>query len=352
MPFNLFPLNLTNVEIMKIKIQFLTLLTGLTLLTACQQSGSNGKITNKSTVTPLASWTEGKLKSRIINYVETISDPNSANFVPVKDRIAVFDNDGTMWSEQPFYFQYYFSLHLLNKYAGEHPEWKKDKDLNLLLKEGDKAFFKVGHKGLGKLLLVTNSGQSIKEYKQEAKQWALTAIHPTKHKRFTELAYLPMLELLDYLKTNGFKNYIVSGGTSEFMRSFLCEKYGIEEQGMLGSYFKTQYNYNKNHPLISRKAELLHFNDKDQKVKLIQQIIGKKPIFAGGNSDGDLAMLQWTSSNKYKNFQLYIHHTDSKREWAYDRNSPIGELNLGLDEAIKKNWGLMDMKKDWKVIYK
>ncbi|MCK5835108.1 MAG: haloacid dehalogenase-like hydrolase [Lentisphaeria bacterium] len=337
---------------MNVNKKLLTLLASLTLLSACQQTNSSKEITTNSTGAPLASWNEGQLKSRIIDYVTTTTDKNSASFVPVEDRIAVFDNDGTMWSEQPFYFQYYFALHLLNKYADKHPEWKNDKDLNLLLKEGDKAFLKVGHKGLAKLLFATNTGQSVAAYKEDAKKWAATAIHPTKGKRFPELAYQPMLELLAYLKANEFKNYIVSGGTSEFMRAFICELYQIDEENILGSYFKGKYHYNNGKAFIERKPEFLTYNDKGAKVELIQQHIGKKPIFAGGNSDGDLAMLQWSSSNKYKNFQLYIHHTDAKREWAYDRKSPIGELNLGLDEATKKGWGLMDMKKDWKVIYK
>jgi len=337
---------------MKLNSKYFIFFAALTVLSACQQSGSSKVITEKSKTAPLVSWTDGNLKSRIINFVETITNEKSENFVPVEDRIAVFDNDGTMWSEQPFYFQYYFSLHLLNKYAATHPEWKRDKDLSLLLKEGEKAFLKMSHKGLAKLLLATNTGQTVSEYKKEAKEWAATAIHPTKKKHFPALAYQPMLELLDYLRANGFKNYIVSGGTSEFMRAFICEAYNIPEENILGTYFEGKYNSNHGNAFIERKPKFIWLNDKGAKVKLIQQHIGKKPIFAGGNSDGDLAMLQWTSSNKYKNFQLYIHHTDAKREWAYDRKSPIGELNLGLDEAIKKGWGLMDMKKDWKVIYK
>ena len=339
------------------KNKLLTLIVLLSLFTACKQTEQKTKeqqndiaeILNTKT---LASWNEGKLKSNIINYIQTITNEDSSSFVPLEDRIAVFDNDGTMWSEQPFYFQYYFSLHLLNKYAAEHPEWNIDEDLSLLLKEGDRAFLKVGHEGLTKLLFATNTGQTVEEFKNEAKQWAKTEIHPTKNRLFTELAYQPMLELLVYLKANGFKNYIVSGGTSEFMRAFICEKYDIQEQNILGSYFKSKYNYNNGNSIVERQADFLWHNDKGAKVKLIQQIIGKKPIFCAGNSDGDLAMMQWTSSNSYKNFQLYIHHTDSVREWAYDRGSPIGELNKGLDEANKDNWNVMDMKNDWKVVYK
>ena len=329
----------------------------LALFSACTQSEQKENIQGNTTADsveadPLSSWNEGELKTNIINYVQTISNENSNNYVPLEDRIAVFDNDGTMWSEQPFYFQYYFSLHLLNKYAAKHPEWNDDEDLSLLLKEGDKAFLKVGHKGLAKLLFATNTGQSVEEFKSDAKQWAETAKNPSKNVLFTDLAFQPMLELLAFLKDNGFKNYIVSGGTSEFMRAFICKKYGIPEQNILGSYFKSIYHYNNENPSVQREEAFLWYNDKGAKVELIQQIIGKKPIFCGGNSDGDLAMMQWTYSNKYKNFQLYIHHTDSVREWAYDRGSPIGEFNLGLNEALEKGWSVMDMKKDWKIIYK
>ena len=341
----------------KIISSFLILSVFAVIFVSCNSNTESSKKANSQSTEKigqsdaLPSWNEGKIKTNIIEFVEATTNKNSGDFIPVKDRIAVFDNDGTMWSEQPFYFQYYFSLHLLNKYSAKHPEWNDDEDLNLLLKEGDKAFLKVGHKGLAKLLFATNTGQSVEEFKSDAKQWAETAKNPSKNVLFTDLAFQPMLELLSYLKGNGFKNYIVSGGTSEFMRAFICEKYGIPEQNILGSYFKSKYNYNNGNALVQRQAEFLWYNDKGAKVELIQQIIGKKPIFCGGNSDGDLAMMQWTASNSYKNFQLYVHHTDSVREWAYDRGSPIGEFNLGLDEALEKGWSIMDMKNDWKTIF-
>ncbi len=326
-------------------------------LVSCNPNSKNSKEANRQSATkvehsdPMPSWNDGEIKADIIEFVKNATNKNTTGFIPVENRIAVFDNDGTMWSEQPFYFQYYFSLYLLQQMAPQHPEWKTEEPYKSLLEKGDKAFAEIGSAGLTKLLFTTNTGQTITEYQHSAIDWMTNSKHPTKNVVFSTLFFQPMIELLNYLKANGFQNYIVSGGTSEFMRPIICDIYGIPKNHILGSYFKTKYKYNNGNPIINRLPEFEVYNDKAKKVELIQQIIGLKPVFCGGNSDGDLAMMQWTASNTYKSMMLYIHHTDATREWAYDRNSHIGTFNKGFDEALKKGWLIMDMKNDWKTIY-
>ncbi len=326
------------------------LLTIMTLVN-CKQAAEKSE--NKEIVAfdPLPSWNDGVTKTAIINYVETVTKTDSPNFIPIKDRIATFDNDGNLWSEQPLYFQLYFAMDRIKSLAAEHPEWKEKQPYKAVLDNDLEALVKQGEAGLIKLVMASHAGMTTKEFDAIVKKWIKTAKHPTKHVGFDKLVYQPMLELLRYLRANEFKTYIVSGGGVDFMRAFVTEIYGIPEEQILGSRIKTKFELREGTPRIVRLAALDFIDDKEGKPLNIQKIIGKKPVFASGNSDGDLQMLQWTASNHYKSFMLYLHHTDAAREWAYDRTSHIGRLDKGLDEAKAKGWTIIDMKSDWKLIY-
>lgn len=299
----------------------------------------------------LPSWNDTKAKQNILTYVNEVTDETNANFIPVEERIAVFDNDGTLWSEQPAYFQLFFAIDRVKAMASEHPEWKNKQPFKAVLENDMKALMDSGEKGLAQLIMTTHAGTTTEEFETIVQEWIKTAKHPTKNVGFDQLVYQPMLELLDYLRANNFKTYIVSGGGIEFMRAIVTEVYGIPSEQIIGSSIKTEFIYNDGKPVIKRLPELDFYDDKEGKPLAINRFIGKKPVFAGGNSDGDLQMLQWTASNSKKGFMLYVHHTDEAREWAYDRESHIGKLNLGLDQAIKDGWTVVDMKNDWKVIY-
>ena len=300
---------------------------------------------------PLPSWNEETSKSNIIAYVSDVTNTESKNFIPIKDRIATFDNDGNLWSEQPIYFQLFFVIDKIKLMADAHPEWKTQQPYKAVLENNMDELMKQGERGLLQLVMATHSGNTTEEFKSDVQEWVKTAKHPTKNVTYDKLVFQPMLELLQYLRANDFKTYIVSGGGVDFMRAFVTEIYGIPEEQIIGSRIKTEFDYNDGNPVIRRLAELEFVDDKEGKPLNIQKIIGKKPVFASGNSDGDLPMMQWTASNKYKNFMLYVHHTDLDREWAYDRNSHIGRLDKGLDQAQKDGWTVIDMKNDWKVIY-
>ena len=320
--------------------------TSCTTSTNKKETGGHINVYN-----PLPSWVNGKNKSDIINFVEATVNKANSNFVPVEDRIAVFDNDGTLWSEQPAYFQLFFVVDRIKELEPLHPEWKDTEPFKSLLKNGIKAFAQFSDEEILELIFAASSGISTKEYEALVKKWISTAKHPTKDVPFTFLVYKPMLELLNYLRDNDFTVYIVSGGGVEFMRAFAPDIYGIPSERIIGSTIKTEYEYNNGNPIIKRLPELGFNCDKGGKAVNISKIIGKKPIFSGGNSDGDLAMMQWTASNNYNSFELFVHHTDSIREWAYAKNSLYGRLDLGLIQATEKGWTVVDMAKDWKTIY-
>ena len=300
---------------------------------------------------PLGSWNDNPNKQSIIAYVESVTDSSSTDFIPEDRRIAVFDNDGTLWSEQPAYFQLLFAMDRVKELAAVHPEWKTTQPFKAVLENDMGALIESGEKGLMQLVMASHSETTVEEFEKTVQQWVRTAKHPVKKVSYDRLVYQPMLELLNYLRDNGFLTYIVSGGGIEFMRAIVTEVYGIPSQQIIGSSIKTQFDYNDGNPVIRRLPELDFFDDKEGKPVAINHFIGKKPVFAGGNSDGDLAMLQWTASNSYKSMKLYVHHTDSIREWAYDRQSHIGKLDKGLDQARKDGWTVVDMEQDWKVIY-
>ncbi|SFV57414.1 FIG068086: hypothetical protein [hydrothermal vent metagenome] len=296
----------------------------------------------------LPSWNDGKSKTNIVNYVKTVTDKNSTDFIPVKDRIAVFDNDGTLWSEQPVYFQFFFAMDRVKALAPQHPEWKLVQPFKAVLEGDIKKVMASGKEGLLKLIMVSHTGMSDEEFDDIVAAWIKTAKHPTKKVRFTELVFQPMLELLSYLRANGFKTFIVSGGGIDFMRPWATEVYGIPSNRIIGSEIEVKYRDRK----IIRIPKTRFIDDKEGKPVGIHYHIGKRPVAAFGNSDGDLDMMQYTEANRhYKTLQLYVHHTDAKREWAYDRKSHIGKLDKGLDYARDHNWTVVDMKKEWKVIY-
>ena len=312
------------------------------------------KSENASNVTftdPLPSWRDGETRQSIIEYVKAISDTNSRDFIPIEDRIACFDNDGTLWSEKPFYFQLFFAIDRVKAMAVDHPEWKDLQPYKSILEDDFETFSSFGEHGIIEIVMATHAGMSCDNFETIVKEWISTAKHPRFDRPFTDLVYQPMLELLTYLKENEFKVFIVSGGGIEFMRPWSEEVYAIPRNQVIGSSIKTEMTHVDSIPELIRMASIDFINDKEGKPVAINKFIGRRPVFTVGNSDGDLAMMEWTEAGEGKRMLLYVHHTDSIREWAYDRNSSIGRLNKGLDEAGRKNWTIINMKEDWKVIY-
>jgi phosphoserine phosphatase len=303
------------------------------------------------TVDPLSSWNDGEAKQSIIEFVAKVTKQGSPDLVPTAERIAVFDNDGTLWSEQPMYFQLFFAIDRVKALSPKHPEWKDEEPFASLLKGDVKAALAGGEHAILDIIMATHAGMTTEAFEQMVKEWITTARHPTTKRLFTEMVYQPMLEVLVYLRTNGFKTYIVSGGGIEFMRPWTEEVYGIPPEQVIGSSIKTKFEMYDGRPVLVRLPELNFFDDKKGKPVAINQHIGRRPIAGFGNSDGDLQMLQWTTAGQGLRFALYIHHTDGDREWAYDRKSSIGRLDKGLDEAQAKGWTVVDMKRDWKLIY-
>lgn len=299
----------------------------------------------------LPSWNDSKSKTDIINFVEKVTDPKNSEFVPVADRIATFDNDGTLWTEQPIYFQFAFAIDEAKAMIAENPRMLEDPIFNAVANDDMATVLKAGKAGLGKILMVTHAGMTTDQYNESVTNWINTAKHPKSDKLYKEMIYQPMLELIDFLKENDFSIFIVSGGGSDFMRPWAEEVYGVSKDNIIGTTLKLEYKLEEGQPKMKILPELGFNDDKEGKPMAIHQYIGRKPIAAFGNSDGDLQMLQWTESNLHLSLQVYIHHTDADREWQYDRDSKIGRLDEGLDEALLKNWTLVDMKNDWKVIY-
>ena len=299
----------------------------------------------------LPSWNEGKARQSIIDFVAKVTREDSPDFVPPAERIATFDNDGTLWSEQPMYFQLMFAIDRVKALAPLHPEWKDKEPFASLLKGDVNTALAGGEHAMLEIVMATHAGNTTEEFETIVKDWLATARHPTTKRPYTEMVYQPMLELLAYLRANGFKTFIVSGGGIEFMRPWSERVYGIPPEQVIGSSIKVKFEIRDNKPVLVRLPELDFFDDKEGKPIAIHQQIGRRPIAAFGNSDGDLQMLQWTTAGQGPRFALYVHHTDTEREWAYDRNSSIGRLDKGLKEAKAKGWTVVDMKQDWKVIY-
>ena len=300
---------------------------------------------------PLPSWNDGAAKKSIIDFVNKVTKADGPDFVQPAERIAVFDNDGTLWAEQPMYFQFLFMLDRIKALAPQYPEWKTQEPFASILKGDVKSALAGGEKALGQLMMATHVGMTSEEFEKCASDWIATARHPKTGRLFTEMVYQPMLELLTFLRTNGFKTFIVSGGGIEFMRPWSERVYGIPPEQVIGSSVKTKFDLRDGKPVLVRLPEINFVDDGPGKPVGIQMHIGHRPIAAFGNSDGDLQMLQWTAAGEGPRFMLLVHHTDAEREWAYDRQSPIGRLDKALDEAQRRGWTVVDMKKDWKRVF-
>jgi phosphoserine phosphatase len=300
---------------------------------------------------PLSSWNDTAPRKAIVAFVERVTTPGAPDFVPEPERIAVFDNDGTLWAEQPVYFQALFIIDRVRTLAPQHPEWSTEEPFASALKGDMRGLAASGEAGLVKLMAATHAGMTSEQFSAIVADWIGKARHPTTGKLYTEMTYRPMRELLDYLRANGFKTFIVSGGGIEFMRPWAERVYGIPPEQVVGSSIRTKFELKDGQPVIERLPEINFVDDKAGKPVGILQHIGRRPIAAFGNSDGDLQMLQWTCIAPGARFCLFVHHTDAGREWAYDRASHVGKLDRGLDEAASKGWTVVDMKQDWKRIF-
>jgi phosphoglycolate phosphatase-like HAD superfamily hydrolase len=300
---------------------------------------------------PLPSWNGGKAKQAIVGFVAKVTKKGSPEFVPPGERIATFDNDGTLWAEHPMYFQFLFAIDRVKALAPQHPEWKDKEPFASLLKGDLKGALAGGEKGLMEVMVATHSGLTTEEFERVVKDWLATAKHPKSGRPYTAMVYQPMLELLTYLRANSFKTFIVSGGGIEFMRAFAEKTYGIPPEQVIGSSGKLKFELREGKPVLVKLPAIDFVDDKEDKPVAIQKFIGRRPIAAFGNSDGDLQMLQWTAAGTGARFCVYVHHDDAQREWAYDRQSSIGRLDKGLDEARAKSWTIVSMKDDWKTIF-
>ena len=326
---------------LKMSIVRVVLTTFLFFISGASASGAD----------PLPSWKNTASRQTILAFVEQVTSSGTATYVPTNERIAVFDNDGTLWSEQPLYFQLTFALDRIHELAPTHPEWGTQQPFKAALEHDIKAVAASGMKGLLQLVMASHSGMTTAEFKGIVEKWIGLARHPRFDRPYTDLVYQPMLELLEYLRANGFKTYIVSAGGRDFMRPWVEEVYGIPPEQVIGISLKTKYEIRNGQPVIIRLPEMDFINDKEGKPAGIHNIIGRRSIAAFGNSDGDLQMLQWTAAGEGPRLMVLVHHTDAEREWAYDRKSKIGRLGQALDHATKHGWTVVDMKKDWKVIY-
>jgi phosphoglycolate phosphatase-like HAD superfamily hydrolase len=300
---------------------------------------------------PLPSWNDGPAKQAIQAFVAAATRQGGASFIPAAERIAVFDNDGTLWAEQPIYFQFAFALDRVKALAPQHPEWKEKEPFKSLLAGNLEKALDGGEHAILEVLMATHAGMTTDEFAKLVSDWLASARHPRFQRPYTELVYQPMLELLSYLRSNGFKPYIVSGGGIEFMRPWVERVYGIPPEQVVGSSIATRFELRAGTPVLVRDPEVDFVDDKAGKPVGINRFIGRRPVLAFGNSDGDHQMLQWTAAGSGLRFIGLVHHTDAEREWAYDRKSHVGRLDKALDDALAKGWTVVDMKKDWKRVF-
>ena len=321
-------------------IMAVALVLALTVITIKGQAGD-----------PLPSWNDTAPKKAVIAFVERVTKEGSPDFVPVAERIATLDNDGTLWAEQPMYFQLAFALDRTKALAPQHPEWKTREPFASLMKGDLKGVMAGGERSLGEIVMASHAGVTTEEFAQIVKDWMATAKHPKTGRHYNEMIYQPMVELLAYLRANGFKTFIVSGGGIEFMRPWVEQAYGIPPEQVIGSSIQTKFEMRAGKPVLVRLPKIDFIDDKEGKPVGINSHIGRRPIAAFGNSDGDLQMLQWTMAGSGARFALIVHHDDAEREWSYDRKSSIGKLDKAWDEATAKGWTVVDMKTDWKRVF-
>ena len=307
--------------------------------------------TARRTTDPLPSWNSGATKHAIIDFVSDVTRSGGPDFVPIPERIAVFDHDGTLWVEQPIYAQLIFALDRIRALAPQHPEWKTTQPFQAVLEDDLKTVIESGEHGLVEILMASHTGMTTDEFESIVESWLARAKHPRFNRPYTELVYQPMLELLRYLRANRFKTFIVSGGGVEFMRPFTERVYGIPPEQVLGSSIKTEFVMRDGEPVLVRKPEIFFIDDKEGKAVGIQKFIGRRPIAAFGNADADMQMIQWTKAGDGRRLGVFIHHTDLKREYHYDRVSSVGKLDDALDMAVMKDWIIVDMKEDWNRMF-
>ncbi|MDQ9093177.1 HAD family hydrolase [Pseudoalteromonas haloplanktis] len=307
-------------------------------------------LTSFNALATLESW-QGESKRQIMDFVSSAVDPSNELFVPVAERIAVFDNDGTLWAEQPMYFQAIYAIDYIKKNAKDNPKWRDVPMINDIL-NGTAKDKQYDVKEILQMVMLSHGGMNTDQFSSQVGAWLATAKHPKTGLKYNEMIYQPMVELLTYLRENDFKTYIVSGGGVEFMRVWASDVYGIPPEQIIGSTVKTEYVVNGGKPQIMRKPEMDFLDDKAGKPVNINRIIGRKPVIAVGNSDGDREMLEWSTSGEGARLGILIHHTDSEREWAYDKDSHVGRLDQALNQAKRENWLVVDMKNDWLSVFK
>ena len=301
---------------------------------------------------PLPSWNDGAAKKAITDFVAKVTKEGAPDFIPVAERIATFDNDGTLWPEQPAYFQMLFALDRVKSMAPQHPEWKEQEPFASLLKGDVKGALAQGAKAMSEILMATHAGMTTEEFEKVVKEWAATAKHPKMGRLYTEMVYQPMLELLSYLRASGFKTYIVSGGGAEFMRPWTERVYGIPPEQVIGSTIKNKYEMRDGKPVLIRLPEIEYLDDKVGKPVRINSVIGRRPVAAFGNSDGDREMLEWTQAGGAARLMMLVRHDDAEREWAYGPESKTGTFSDDLaSEAKKSGWVTISIKGDWKTVF-
>jgi phosphoglycolate phosphatase-like HAD superfamily hydrolase len=301
---------------------------------------------------PLPSWNDGAVKKSITDFVARVTTQGGADFVALDQRIATFDNDGTLWAEQPIYFQVQFAIDRVKAMAPMHPEWKNREPFKTVLGGDTKALARLGEKGLLQVIAATHSGMTVEGFTSTVADWIASARHPRFNRPYTELVYQPMLELLAYMRANGFKTFIVSGGGIEFMRPWTEKVYAIPPEQVVGSSGVTKWQMGKDDkPSLIKEAKVEFIDDGPGKPVGINRFIGRRPVFAYGNSDGDQQMLEWTAAGAGARFMGIVHHDDAEREWAYDRHSHVGKLDKAWDEGLRRGWAITSMKRDWKVIF-
>jgi len=300
---------------------------------------------------PLPSWNDTAPKHAIVGFVDTVTRPGTPGFVPPAERIAVFDSDGTLWAEWPVYFQLQFALDRVKALAPQHPEWQTKEPYRYVLSGDMKSFAASGPKSVISVIEVAHSGMTTDEFEKTVRDWLHTARHPQTHQPYAAMIYKPMVELLAYLRANGFKTFIVSGGSAEFMRVFAESLYGIPPEQVVGSQGKLEYQVRDGKPVLVKLPEVQFVDDKEGKPIGIQTFIGRRPLAAFGNSDADLEMFEWTTSGPGSRFVMIVHHDDDEREWAYDRRSRIGTLDKAWDDAKAKSWTVVSMKDDWATVF-